>query len=930
MNLKALRVYTYTRCLVAALVLCCFSLGWAQSYQWRDVAQDVDIRSDGTIIVNDERTLVATSGDFNEAFICLDLTANQSLELLDGGALGPGPSARAYTQPCEDGSGGTELVVEMDNEVRVTERRVFYRYALSGALDYYSDVVQWYWIIMEQDHPPVRGYTLDVFIPGTMQDPFDAFVHRFGNPESPTVRLAEGRNRLTVTFDRIPDGDGVEIRYLMDPMLFAQQGSAAGLEQLLRDEQEVTQDNQKPDISQNSYQDIDTPSSGYQWGYQWRDVVQSVDIQSDGTVIVNDERTLSAGGNDDFNEAFICLDLTANQNVELLDGGALGPGPSAQAYTQPCEDGSGGTELVVEMDNEVRVTGRRVFYRYALSGALDYYRDVVQWYWIILEEDHPPVRYYELTVTAPGPMSAPYEAYVHRFGNPETPDVSLSEARDELRVTFDRIPDGDGVEIRYLMDPVLFDRRGSEVGLSQLLRDEERIIRASERRERWQNAFNSVRQQILTWLSGAWQQLLTWLSYVPSEVIFSPHWAVIAFVISFVRMKRDRQRVRRGYDLPEPEYLFEPPDDLPPALVSALLYEFDSEARLGAAFPDLKKGFGATVMDLARRGYGEFRTSTDRSSGFFGLIFGRPSVKFEMQLNLDKDRDELLPFERKVLGYLLSAARRNGDPSYLTFKELQSHSLYKWRKFYGDWSLDTRVRAHDHFLPGYSSRYTEESWEACQYWKRYAFKIGALGVALVFAAFLFNDQTGLSDSMNASPTLFFWHLSGILGPIVVAFLINVSSKSLPVLRDEIVVALNNWVAFARTLRDYSIMERAPDDFYKLWDRYFCYAAALGVARSYLANIKRGLADHGFDEQQTFQQTRWLANNVSSSGLDSGRDVIDVSALSSAVESVASALKAEPKRSSSSGGRSSSGGGASSGGSSGGGGGGGGGGSSGGR
>ncbi|MDZ7704829.1 MAG: DUF2207 domain-containing protein [Trueperaceae bacterium] len=688
-------------------------------------------------------------------------------------------------------------------------------------------------------------------------------------------------------------------------------------------------------------------SLGWAQSYQWRDIAQDVDIRSDGTIIVNDERTLVATSGD-FNEAFICLDLAANQSLELLDGGALGPGPSAQVYTQPCEDGSGGTELVVEMDNEVRVTERRVFYRYELSGALDYYSDVVQWYWIIMEQDHPPVRGYTLDVFIPGTMQAPYEAYVHRFDNPESPTVRLAEGRNRLTVTFDQIPDGDGVEVRYLMAPRLFDRRGSEAGLPQLLRDEEKIIRASERRERWLEVFGSIYEQIRTWLGNAWQlarviadsdvvkqirtwlgnawqQLLTWLSYVPSEVIFSPHWAVIAFVIGIMGIRRDSQRVRRGGDPPGPEYLFEPPDDLPPALVSALFHEFDPEVRLDDAFPDLKKGFSATVMDLARRGYGEFRTSPP-ASGFLGFSFGATSAQFEMQLNLDKDRSELLPFERKVLSYLLSAARRNGDPSYLDFKELKGYSRKNWRKFYGDWFTDMHVRAYRQFLPNYSSKHTDESADAYAHWKRYVFKTGALGGAFIVAAFALNNLVGLVDSMLANQTLFFWHLSGILGFFVAAFLLNIFAKRLPVLHDEVVVTLNNWSAFARTLSDYSIMERAPNDFYRLWDRYFCYAAALGVASFYLANIRRGLADHGFDEQRIFQQTRWLANDVGSSGIDSALNIIDVSALSDAVESVASALEAESERSGGSGG----GGGASSGGSSGGGGGGGGGGGSGGR
>ena len=72
-------------------------------------------------------------------------------------------------------------------------------------------------------------------------------------------------------------------------------------------------------------------------------------------------------------------------------------------------------------------------------------------------------------------------------------------------------------------------------------------------------------------------------------------------------------------------YPFEPPADRPPAAVPYFATRF-----AGSASP----AFHATIMDLARRGYG---------------VFDSKSGKFNMQL-LDKDDRELLPFERDVLG----------------------------------------------------------------------------------------------------------------------------------------------------------------------------------------------------------------------------------------------------------------------------------------
>lgn len=207
--------------------------------------------------------------------------------------------------------------------------------------------------------------------------------------------------------------------------------------------------------------------------FEWRDVVQQVDIAPDGSVVVRDERTLWT--DESFGEAFICVGHDPFVTLTLLDGsGALSPGPPATAFQQPC---AAGTEVVVR--NAVRVKERRVRFVYRLEGTVEAFTDVVQWYWNLIQLDHPPIIGYHLTVTAPGPMSAPYDAFVMRYSNPETPRVTLSPDRSQLTVEFDLIPHGDGVEVRYLMDPELFSLVGAEPALEDLQRDQERIARQS-------------------------------------------------------------------------------------------------------------------------------------------------------------------------------------------------------------------------------------------------------------------------------------------------------------------------------------------------------------------------------------------------------------------------------------------------------------------
>jgi uncharacterized membrane protein len=559
--------------------------------------------------------------------------------------------------------------------------------------------------------------------------------------------------------------------------------------------------------------------------FEWRDVVQQVTIAADGSVVVRDERTLWTP-DEDFGEAFICVGHPRSVTVTLLDGsGAVSAGPPATAFQQPCD---AGTEVVVR--NQTRVKERRVLFVYRLDGTVEPYSDVVQWYWNLIQLDHPPIVGYRLTVTAPGPMAEPFDAYVMRYGNPEEPRVALSGDRRVLTVAFDRIPSGDGVEVRYLMDPALFTVRGTRPGFETLLRDQARISGVHER----ERLFRAVRGSPL-WgvLPLAW---LLWLAYG----IFGA-W----------------QRVGREPQTDGMRYPFEPPRDLPPAAVTAMLSQQFNASSMGPAW-------FATIMDLARRGL---------------IRFDGEGRKFRILLQPGADTAGLETFEQQVLDYLTAAARarrRNGAPDEITLAQLESYGRSNAQRFLARWAPLVR-KWIEGFLGGPLT--TPESGAATKRWTLRSLLAIAAGVGL---AIVFVDAA---------------RVAMIVAAVIALILLVTAATALPAWRPEVGREVAGWLGFKRTLSDYSRMKDAPPDFFMLWDRYYVYAAALGVAERYLKTLQRVVPARGLDQAQMARQGAWLgASNMS-----------NLAGISRAASSLSTAL-AKAGASASSGGSSSGGGG----------------------
>ena len=129
-------------------------------------------------------------------------------------------------------------------------------------------------------------------------------------------------------------------------------------------------------------------------------------------------------------------------------------------------------------------------------------------------------------------------------------------------------------------------------------------------------------------------------------------WFLALFLVPVVWVvvySRTWNRIGRDYRFPAmPQYVREPPSDLPPALVELLKKE---------GVGNTPKAFTATIFDLARRGYIEMEDRLVEKRSLFGT-----KSEYETTMTLKKTlaedaRDGLQPFERDVLELLFPKER---------------------------------------------------------------------------------------------------------------------------------------------------------------------------------------------------------------------------------------------------------------------------------
>jgi hypothetical protein len=243
---------------------------------------------------------------------------------------------------------------------------------------------------------------------------------------------------------------------------------------------------------------------------------------------------------------------------------------------------------------------------------------------------------------------------------------------------------------------------------------------------------------------------------------------------------------------PVPEFLTEPPTDLPPAVVGTLL---DERADLRDVI--------STIVDLAHRGY--IVMEETQTEGLFGMKNSTFTFK-----RTDKPATDLRPFEARMVNALFSNGRMER-----TLDSLTNH----FYTYIPQLQNDLYKALVDEGLFTTSPQSTRATWSV----------LGGLllGAAFLFGFFGYGLTDGISGAVACLP--FSVGLVGVLALIV--------GQHMPAKTRKGAEDAAKWSAFRQYLYNldkYGSVEEAAQHF----DDYLSYAVAFGIDRAWVRRFSQ--------------------------------------------------------------------------------------------
>ena len=522
--------------------------------------------------------------------------------------------------------------------------------------------------------------------------------------------------------------------------------------------------------------------------FRFDTITQDVFLEANGTVRVEDVRVFrfQVDSGESFKRAFLEIIPNAGgrvtfQGVDVLDGKAGG------LYTVDGNKITWGSPA----QNETR--SFRI--RYTLTNELEVAKDAALLDRRTLEDTHKPVGTYTVRVHAPANSPERFKVFVFT-DNSRIGTLNFDAGKRIATTVLKSVSEDEAVRLRVILAAKIFTTRTIQDNRYEqwmgVTRSETRDFREASR--------NIIENPNGTQNNGGFftppppPPINGWLVLAP--------WGVLAALSSgLLRVYERFGREPKVQDVGK--YFREPAEQIPPGVVPFLLTQSDPGVGVAGT------AISATILDLARRGNIEFVKA--RSAGLFGL-----GARDETHYRLVKPlvAQDSTPFERELFRILSDCA--TGD-RIVTPEALKSYFQSSSTRL-SNWVAQPRAW-YEQKYGGLLDPSGGKGW---------ALVIPAilLGGASIFGGFVL---VGSLERPEVGASVMFSGILLVLGAIF-------TGASLAKWNPEKLLNARKWSAYRNFLADFSQMEKAPSEHYKLWDYHFCYAAALGVADKYLANI----------------------------------------------------------------------------------------------
>ncbi len=440
-------------------------------------------------------------------------------------------------------------------------------------------------------------------------------------------------------------------------------------------------------------------------------------------------------------------------------------------------------------------TKKEFLIKYRITGAVQRYQDAAQFYWKIVGDSHAYTGSITADIIPPGPSPRLFKVFVHTYAPPGALD--FAEDFSSARVKLAGVNRDVFVELRVLLDPDLFPGAPllSGESHSSLLEDERRVTEEWRAREqsRIDDYVSSQRQMKYAIITGvvlilAFIALYLWL---------------------FFKYGREPDT---GYDY---DYEREPPRDLPPCILPAIL------TQSGIQDTEMGKSFAAALIESARLGYIEIRETEKKillfkSKGLEYTLTEKGKKLLAGKYEPSGNERSLIAFEEDVLRVIFIEAGE-GD-------KVTSHEIEAWAK---------KTTGMKNNFKDFMDRRKKE---LRNNFERKYFKLDDPASEKARKLFI-----GISVGFGSIFVLLF--LGGLRSPVLFGFaplvIILGILLSIPLARRtrEAALEYEKWKAFKRFMSDFSAMKDAGPSLIPLWEHYLVYAVALGVADKLINNLK---------------------------------------------------------------------------------------------